>query len=237
MKISAWSFSRWSLYEQCPLKLRLSVIDKIKEPSSPAMDRGTDIHKLAEEYLRGIKRTVPKELHLFSDEMKRLRAIVKRDPATKIEETWAFRNNWVTTTWDDWDGAWLRVKLDLAHFEGNALIITDWKTGKFRQDSADEYQIQLELYALAALIIYADRPDLVVLPRLVYTDQGIVYPGDSTTARDYTPRDLPLLKKTWLARTKPMLRDKTFAPKPNRFCGWCHYRNSNKANGGGQCLF
>ena len=32
--LTAWSFSRWDKHAQCPLKARLSFIDKLKEPSS-----------------------------------------------------------------------------------------------------------------------------------------------------------------------------------------------------------
>jgi len=52
--------------------------------------------------------------------------------------------------------------------------------------------------------------------------------------------DLPRLKKEWVARTKAMLNDKKFAPKPNRFCGFCHFRKDNVAQaitGGGRCQY
>ena len=44
-----WSYSRLTTWEQCPLKAKLKYIDGLKEPGSPAMDRGTAIHKDAEE--------------------------------------------------------------------------------------------------------------------------------------------------------------------------------------------
>lgn len=232
-QIKAWSFSRYNLYKQCPLKLKLSAIDKIKEPKSAPMERGTAIHKLAEDYLKGVTRTVPKELKLVSDELKRLRAIVKKEPAAKVEDTWAFRSDWTQTRWDDWSGCWVRIKLDVSHPEDNVITVTDWKTGKFRQDNLQEYLEQLDLYGLSALLVYAGRPGLVVRPRLVYTDFPVVHPSPV----DYTPKDLPKLKKTWIARTRPMLNDKVFAPKPNQYCYSCYFRKDNKAAGGGQCPY
>jgi CRISPR/Cas system-associated exonuclease Cas4 (RecB family) len=126
----------------------------------------------------------------------------------------------------------------MAHPEAEAVVVTDWKTGKFRPESQEEYLEQLDLYGLGALLIYAGRPGLVVRPRLVYTDLGRIYPNcvDEPVV-EYRPEDLPKLKKTWEKRVKPMLADKTFAPKPNKYCYSCHYRASNKANGGGQCKF
>lgn len=233
-QIKAWSFSRYSTYRQCPLKLKLSAIDKIQEPKSPPLLRGTDIHKLAEDYVKGLIRTVPKDLKIVAEEIKRLRAIVKKEPAAKVEDTWAFRSDWTQTRWDDWNGCWVRIKLDVAHPEDNVIVVTDWKTGKFRQDNLQEYLEQLELYALGALLTYAGRPGLVVRPRLVYTDFPVIHPAPV----DYTPKDLPKLKKTWIARTRPMLNDKVFAPKPNNYCYSCFYGQAGKAKGGpGLCKF
>ena len=57
-RITSWSFSRWSCYSSCPYKAKLKFIDKLKEPGSPQMDRGTVIHELAEHYVKA------KQVHL-----------------------------------------------------------------------------------------------------------------------------------------------------------------------------
>ena len=54
---------------------------------------------------------------------------------------------------------------------------------------------------------------------------------------EYKLADMPKLKLEWNKRVKPMMLDKKFAPKPNQFCYSCHFRASNKDNGGGQCKF
>ena len=237
--ILSWSFSRYSTYSQCPLKLKLSALDKIQEPKNDAMTRGALIHDEARDYLMGKVRTVPKSLKLVGDELKRLRRVAKLEVSqASIEDNWAFKNDWTLTRWDDWAQCWVRIKLDMAHIEGDVLVVTDWKTGKFRSDNLQDYLEQLELYGLGALLMYgATRPGIRVRPRLIYTDHNVVYPGKDDPVIEYTMADLPKLKKIWAARVKPMLADKTFAPKPNRFCQWCHYRASNKANGGGQCQY
>lgn len=230
--LTAWSYSRYATYQTCPLKLKLSAIDRIQEPKGPALVRGSDVHKLAETYLRGNLRAVPAELKMFADVFKGLRKVVMTDPDAQVEGEWAFRADWTRTRWDDWDGCRVRAKVDLVHSEGDVIVVTDWKTGKFREDSVAEYAEQLELYALAALLVYAGRPNLTVHPRLMYVDSGIIH-----GAGVYAPGDVARLKKLWERRARPLLNDRTFAPKPNRFCSWCHYRNDNKANGGGQCRF
>ena len=71
-----------------------------------------------------------------------------------------------------------------------------------------------------------------VRPRLAYLDTGDVYPPAGQELV-FIQADVKRLKALWAKRTKEMLSDTTFAPKPNRFCGSCHYRASN----GGPCSF
>lgn len=237
-QITAWSFSRYSCYKQCPLKAKLQFIDKIKEPPNAAMQRGADIHDLAEGYLKGKVARLPKELKEFKELFQRLRRQYKKAiSGMVVEDTWAFTKDWDETTWNDWVHCWVRIKLDCAeHEDDETLIISDWKTGKFREELNADYVEQLELYALAALLLYEHIEK--VKPRLVYLDHGIVYP-EPGSAREliFTRKDIPKLKKLWVKRVKPMLNDKIFAPRPNNFCCWCFFRKSNATNGGGQCKF
>lgn len=239
--ITSWSFSRLKVYQQCPFKAKLKFIDKLKEPSDPdgPMARGDRIHKLAQAYIEGKGRTLPAELALFPNAFKKLRAIYKKTPANiTVEETWAFRKDWSRTTWDDWNNCWVRIKVDVQWIDETTVMIVDFKTGKYSpQWNLDEYMEQLELYAAGALLFYADRgPNLKVIPALYFLDHEIIHPEPGTW-KIYVPSDLPALKKKWEKTTKPMLNDKTFAPKPNRFCYNCHFRKDNVANGGGQCKF
>lgn len=235
-QITSWSFSRYSTYKNCPLKLKLSAIDRIREPGNEAMARGDAIHKLAEAYIKGEGRTLPPELKLFKDEFKKLRAQFKKKiSGMVVEDNWSFTKDWTETQWNDWIGCWVRIKLDCAHHEDDeTLIITDWKTGKFRPEMNEEYVEQLELYALAALLLHEHIKQ--VKPRLAYLDLGITYP-EAEKPLVYTRADIPKLKKLWEKRTKAMLNDKQFAPRPNDKCRWCFYRSSNKAAGGGQCKY
>jgi hypothetical protein len=150
-KITSWSFSRYSDYKQCPAKAKYKHIDRIKEPPNPAMARGAAIHTLAEEYIKGKGRTLPPELKLFEAEFKALRKQFKKSiNGMVVEDNWSFTSNWEETAWDDWIHCWVRIKLDCAHHEGDdILIVTDWKTGKFREEMNEDYVEQLELYALA----------------------------------------------------------------------------------------
>jgi len=231
--LTAWSFSRYQTYQQCPAKLKYSAIMKLKEPQNEAMARGEMVHKLAERYVKGeIPAKTPPELAKFKDELVRLRAMYKKiSQSMTAEDQWSFRSDWSETTWNDWNGCWLRIKLDLAHHEDDeTLIVTDWKTGKFREDKNAEYLEQLELYALTALLLHEHIQK--VKPRLIYLDLGVVYPLVDKPIT-YTRADIPRLKKVWEKRVAPMLSDTVFAPRPNNLCSWCHFRKDN----GGPCAF
>lgn len=238
--ITAWSFSRYSVHKQCPFKAKLKFVDKIEEPSNEAMARGSHIHGLAEDYIKGKIKALPKELSQFKDEFMMLRKQYKKSiNGMSVEETWAFTKDWDETQWNDWVKCWVRIKLDCAHhYSDDALIVTDFKTGRYRPENQEEYIEQLELYALGAFLTHEHIE--TVYPRLMYLDHGVVYPEEFSEDEDnltFTREDLPDLIKLWNGRVKAMMNDKTFPPKPNDKCHWCHFRNSNKANGGGQCRY
>lgn len=234
---TSWSFSRYSDYKNCPLKFKLKHLDKISEPPNDAMARGAAIHTLAEKFIKGELRALPPELKLFADIFKKFKAQFKKKiSGMVVEDNWSFTRTWTETQWNNWAECWVRIKLDCAHHESDeVLIITDWKTGKFRVEMNEDYVEQLELYALAALLLHPHIEQ--VKPRLAYTDQGMMYPEPGQELV-FTRADLPKLKKLWEKRTKAMMNDKLFAPRPNDKCKWCWYGQSKKATGGpGLCKY
>lgn len=237
-QFTSWSFSRYGDYKQCPLKAKLKHLDKINEPPNAAMERGTLIHKLAEDYIKGAGRALPPELKLLSDELKALRKLYAKKTPLKmvVEDNWAFTRDWEETEWNNWAACWVRIKLDCAHFSAEGeLTVTDWKTGRFREEDLASYLEQLELYALSAMLI--DDRVLSVRPRLAYTDEGRFFPAPDEPI-SYTREDIPRLKKLWGARTKAMFADTSFKPTPNSKCRWCWYGQSKKSAGGpGLCKY
>jgi RecB family exonuclease len=232
--LTSWSFSRYQDYKSCPAKAKYKHIDKLKEPPSPAMERGAAIHNLCEQYVKGTLAKLPPELKLFKDEFTKLRKMYKAKKLPMIvEDNWAFTNTWEESTWNDWVNCWVRIKLDCAHYEeANVLYVTDYKTGKMNDFKNAEYMEQLELYALAALLMSAVE-DVTVVPRLLYLDSGDVYPppGQEVT---YTRADLKKLLTEWNKRVKPMMTDTRFAPKPSaNSCRWCYFSASKN----GPCQF
>lgn len=234
-KITSWSYSRFGVYDLCPAKAKYKFLMKLPEPSSEAMENGNRVHKSLEGYLKGDIHRLSSSYNpkVFGDLLKKLRSKRRQDDqAVLVEDTWAYRADWSETRWDDWNYCWLRIKIDCADISGDGDDITvsirDWKTGKFRPTDESSYGVQLDLYALGALMRYKESKEVTVLPSLVYIDAGVEH---STGV--YTKKDLPRLKKEWEKRVRPMLSDTTFAPKPNNLCRFCTYRREN----GGPCKF
>lgn len=234
-KFKSWSFSRYNTYTQCPLKARLQYIEKIPQDPSPHLERGIRIHEEAEAYIKG-EGDVFNSFGRFIEFFDFLRQVYSEDQSTMVvEDNWSFTREWNETQWNNWKACYLRVKLDCAyHSDEKTLEIIDFKTGKFSPYGINSYREQLQLYALAALILHPHVE--VVKPRLVYLDAGVVYPEPESLdekSLTFTQMDVERLKKLWEQRITPMMEDTIFKPTPNKLCPWCSYRKSN----GGPCNY
>jgi CRISPR/Cas system-associated exonuclease Cas4 (RecB family) len=217
-QITAWSYSRWNDYESCPRKAFYKHVKKMKEPSSPALERGSANHKVMEDYITKKTRTMPKPEVLHPD----LRPMVKalRKLPLMVEQELAFTKKWRRTGWFDHD-AWVRVKMDVLvpPNKDGVVDVVDWKTGKVKEKG--EYDDQLELYQLSSLLIYPEAKQATA--RLPFLDHGKVIETERTAVQP----DVAKLCKAWEKRTSPMLNDKVFAPRPGNACRWCHFRKAN----------
>ena len=216
---TAWSYSRWHDWYLCPRKAKYKFLDGRKEPPNQAMERGSQIHKDAEQYIVGNKTTNPfEEFGTFKRELDKL----KKRPDVVAEAQWTFTEDWAQTGWRD-DDAWLRMGID-AHFplpKAKELVIVDFKTGKVREENLT----QLGLYALGAFM----REPSIAKVHLEFwyldagTDQYVFYDRE----------ELEELKAAWEKRAADMFADRIFPTRPGPRCRFCFYRKSN----GGPCEF
>lgn len=218
--VTAWSWSRFALYEQCPLAFKLKNIDKIEEPPSDAMQRGRDVHKALEQYII-CKADLPAEVkHPFH---RQLYAEMRAIPAENkvVEQQWGFTSKWKPMGWFGKD-VWYRAVLDLGvMYDDLTYEAVDHKTGKKYGHNDD----QMELFALSVMCKYP--PVTHVTTRLVYIDSGEQEFGE------FPATDREALKAKWEAKVAPMFADTTFAPRPNDKCRFCHFAKSKA----GLCKF
>jgi len=218
--LKAWSYSVWSKYNTCPKQFFFSKIKKLKEPGSPALEKGIYWHGLGEKYLKGELKKLPKEYELFADEMQYL-----LDVEAIAEEQWAFRKDWSVCGWFDKD-CWARIKLDAFYIDDdNIMHIIDFKTGKVREDG---YTEQLELYALGAFKLFEGLEGVDV--ELWFLEHGEIRPQK----RAYYPADKERhLQMIWEKRAVPLFNDTKFIEQQSWLCNYCHFRKSND----GPCKF
>lgn len=221
--ITAWSYSRYADYRQCPLKFKLKYIDKLPDPGSPAMQRGNDIHKMAENYvLAPRKPKLPPELKNVKLELDHCRTA-----GAMAELPWGFRADWSWNERNDWFGSdvWFRMKADVAiEYEDNTGLVGDWKTGR----KYDENREQIELFGAVSLMRFPDWATVDV--RLWYTD---VDPADNEVRYEFTRAEGAVILRDWEKKVVPLFKDKRFAPTPNDKCRWCPFSKAK----GGPCKF
>jgi CRISPR/Cas system-associated exonuclease Cas4 (RecB family) len=229
--IKAWSPSRLVDYETCPAKANYKYVLRLPEPPAPALDRGTRIHKEAEEYILGTQKRVTLDLRGVKTELARLRGAYRKG-RVRVEQALAFTSGWKPTDWFAKD-AWLRCKIDVVEEVpsrrklARIARVTDWKSGKNNARDAEKHGDQLNLYSLAILSSGIAEESSA---RLVFTDTGefVEKPeGSLTTADVLTARE------KWGARVEPMMTDTTFEPNPNFTCRWCAFAKAQ----GGPCRF
>ena len=219
--VTAWSYSRYNDYKQCPLKFKLKHLDRLPDPGGPAMQRGNLIHKLAEDYTVGKIKALPPELKNFKEEFKQLRSM-----KPMVEQAWGFRRDWTHNGRNDWFGGdvWLRSKADVfVVYDDDTGDLIDHKTGKKYETNKE----QVELFACTA---FMRVPTLThVTTRLWYLDLV----EDNEVVAEYTAKDAENIKKDWEKKVQPMFNDKKFAPRPNDKCHWCTFSKAK----GGPCKF
>ena len=235
--VTAWSFSRVLDYSKCPAKFAFKHIDKVK--TQPMVDReigiadgsidegplerGTRIDDGITAYLKHESNELPEEIH---PTFEKLFSIVRKNKSLRVQLTLNFTREWIPCAYDDWKRCWWRVKVDLLwQQDGDSVVVIDNKTGKFQIRAALEYDMQLELYAMAVFLtmIHIDT----VYCQLWYTDSGVKYPNDAKI-RTFTRDQLPDLQKKWIGRTQPLFNDTRYAPKPNSGCDYCDFSKAKE---------
>ena len=224
MQHTTWSPSKLGCYEECPARACYKYIGKLPDPGGPALVRGSFVHEQCEHYIAGrikaladIYQGSPLDWHPDTvGELKRLR---KAYPKGKVrtELDLGLTAGWAKCDWMATD-VWVRAKVDIVELDPKkgALIITDWKTGKYKPDG--EYDDQLGLYCAALLSAFPEYK--VAHSRLWFTDVGKEVTRDAGTLER---KDLERAQQGWAVRAARMFKDTEHAPTPSPGCRWCPY--------------
>lgn len=217
--IPSWSISRIQVYEQCAYRAKLSWLDKIPDTQpKTAADRGTAIHQEAEDYVTE-KNDFTSNLRHFKIDFDALKRHANEGRVV-CEEEWGFDRNWNVS---DWKRAWLRLKCDAVCFlDSTHAVVIDYKTGK-RFGNEVKHAIQLQLYALCALIRYPELEQVTC--ELWYLDQNEL--AAFSMKRSQMGKYLKLFDN----KGRKFTEDTIFKPNPNvESCKYCPYHPSKQAD-------
>jgi hypothetical protein len=211
-----WGFSKLDVYRACPQKFEYQFIQKLPQPGSAAMTRGSTMHEDIEHYLNGWAPGLTSEVAAWKDALDALKTKnFKGEQAIGIDKNWGLLPDWFAKE------TWLRVKMDAYFIEDDEMTVIDFKSGKFRIPSED----QIELYAVAGLSIAPQVKK--VNAQFWFLDTDDVY------NKTYTAEQLVLLRKKYERECQPLYTDSTWTPAPSRECRWCPYSKTK----GGKCQY
>ena len=215
--IKKWSYSRYSMYAQCPAQFHWHYILKMPRDSSPALQRGIDIHAKAENFVNGKITGMPKELEKFSNEFKALKREFKKkrgycepDISTNMDGTPAEMK---TTNYF----------IGFADFFHNPpkddLTVIDYKTGRWYASHKSQG------HAYSTFLLQQNPEQEKINVEFWYLDSGDV------TEFSFTQDDLPSMLSLWERRIDKMYADKKYIKTPHKFCNWCAKKKAGKCNG------
>ena len=216
----SWSYSALKDYETCPHRIKLKL-DKAPVPEQEE-NRGTIIHRLAEQYVKGEIEELPRELRKFETQFEEDRNAFF-EGKLEVESEWGFTYEWEPCSWFE---AYCRIKCDqVLHISDSEARVTDHKTGKRFGNEVPHLQ-QAQLYALATWVKYP-------MVDHIETEMRYIDLGETTKRLWSRDKDCIRLMDQYIKRVSWMQRDNVFKPNPNRMnCRWCRYGISN---GSGAC--
>lgn len=127
--MTAWSYSSIKMFDQCPRKYyHLRVAKDVKDEGSDATQYGTDVHKAAEDYVKGGV-PIPPKFGYMEPVVSRLVAL----PGTKHTELKLglkkVGNSYEACGFFD-PGVWWRGVADFVSVDDTRGFSVDYKTGK-----------------------------------------------------------------------------------------------------------
>lgn len=187
------------------------------------MERGNEIHKLAEFYLKRRFDGVPPELKRLKPEYLGLR---REKPI--VEEFWGVDQQWKLKKYDSWCVIKMDAALPPQKMDG-WLWLQDLKTGRVYPD----HWKQASLYGAVGLAKYPGDID-GVRAEFWYADQPV---GKNILSLEWNLKEVKTLKHYWQEQGAVVMEpQKLYIPEPSEnACKWCHLRSDKGGWNGVKC--
>ncbi len=245
--------SKVTAFKDCALAFRFSAIDRIPEPTSAAMAKGTLVHAALERLFarEPEERTVEAALACLAEATEALRAPGREldELALPAEEEAAFlaaaerlvRNYFLLEDPRTVRPIGLELRLEIPvgdlrlvgiidRLELDAdgeLVVTDYKTGRAPSDRYEQSKLGgIHFYSLLCEELFGKRPARIQLLHLHEPVVITAVPTDQST-RGLRSR----VGAIWDAVTRACERE-DFRPKPGPLCTWCNFQQWCPSYGG-----
>lgn len=220
--VPSWSYSGLKQMATCPYSVYLQRVEKHKAPPSPALTRGSEVHDMCEQYLKGTVLEVPEEFKHWEDKLNELRDLTTKGTCWPEKEL-AFNKDWEMTGWFA-DDCWCRFKADvIVQEDETSFRIIDWKTGRAHGNEFSHAE-QLKYYAVALGMAIPEAE--FISASMYYLDQG-TQTLDKTFTREELVYFLPLVTERGLSLTERETWPATPSDSACRWCGmkeFCEYK-------------
>lgn len=212
-KAFAWSYSKLKNFLSCPFRYyNYDVIKSVREPPSPQLERGFEIHDaLAKRIAKG--KPLPAEIADYEKYVQQfLHGADQPGVKVFVEQKWSIDRNFNPLP-DFFDRrTWFRAVADAVKIVGDVALNWDWKTGKPKDDVTQ--------IVTAAACLMAHHPEVQVVKNefiwLEYDEKSTVI-----VRRDQLPEMWAgVLPK--VAELEAAHAENKFPAKKNGLCReWC----------------
>jgi len=205
MKPLIYSFTPLSKYENCPKQFHHMYVlkDLPREAPSGAMKEGIDAHAAFEKRLKD-KTPLPEA---FAKYEPWCLALDPFKPSVELALGMT-KDGEASGFWNE--ETWLRGKIDVVFVASAAAFLTDWKTGK-RRENVDE----LEIFGL---LLHANHPELKqIIGSYVWLKENKMGPSHNLSKTGAKYEEMHQRAE----RVEASLKADFFPPIEGPLCGWC----------------
>ncbi|MDP4087445.1 MAG: PD-(D/E)XK nuclease family protein [Bacillota bacterium] len=232
MPYMIYSYSRLSLYEECPYHFYKRYVEKREEPITEPLALGSAVHKAIELILKGME----KEEALFTAEMDsplplnslELRTLVEKAPILQgegLKEGVEIEKYFNLPLSSNPNAPHIQGFIDLFQLIFGTIEFTDWKTNRVKYKPTETKQ--LPLYAWALSKIYKIKEITGTLHFLRFfknaRERMTFSEEDMENARKWAETTANEIENKLLLLELGEPADKLFPFKPNKNCKNCPY--------------
>ncbi len=243
-----FSYSKFSLYKECPLKYKFKYIDKIKEKPKPFFFLGSLIHKILYEFYR---RTPPPQLeeliNIYVSEWnsksfeekgyikedydrmdfnKGIRIIKNFYDKHKDNKDIPFQleyGNYISV-----DGLKVQIIADKIEYIGEGkIIIVDYKTGKSGERTNEQLYFYQKIVELDKDLIKKVEERYKEKIKRLEVEEMLYYYVEELKEVRFKRADEREIGRFWeeVLYTVEDIKSQKFDPKPSeKSCGWCDFK-------------